>query len=41
VYFGFRWSPFDERACARIVPALRAARRLSPDQIALWPEARA
>lgn len=38
--YGFRWSADDERAMERCLRVLRRARRVIPDMVALWPEAR-
>lgn len=38
--YGMSWTPRQERALARVVSALRLARRVLPDAIALWPAAR-
>jgi uncharacterized protein (DUF2236 family) len=38
--YGFAWRERDERALARWVRILRGARRVTPDVLALWPEAR-
>ncbi len=38
--YSMTWSARDERTVARLVGVLRLARRLTPDVIALWPEAR-
>ena len=39
--YGFAWRERDERALARWVRILRGTRRVTPDVLALWPEARA
>jgi uncharacterized protein (DUF2236 family) len=38
--YGFRWRARDQRTFDRVVPAIRALRRATPDRLALWPEAR-
>jgi uncharacterized protein (DUF2236 family) len=38
--YGLRWGAGHQRAFDAIVPTLRASRRVLPDLIALWPEAR-
>lgn len=38
--YGFAWTPRDARALDRTIRVLRAARRVAPDVLALWPEAR-
>jgi len=38
--YGFRWTASDEGALNRWTIALRTARRMTPDVVALWPEAR-
>jgi uncharacterized protein (DUF2236 family) len=38
--YGLRWSARRQRTFDAIVPTLRASRRVLPDVIALWPEAR-
>jgi len=38
--YGLRWSTRHQRAFDAIVPTLRASRRVLPDLVALWPEAR-
>lgn len=38
--YGLRWSGRHQRAFDAIVPMLRTSRRVLPDVIALWPEAR-
>ncbi len=38
--YGMTWTPGNARMLARLVSALRLMRRLLPDAIALWPEAR-
>jgi uncharacterized protein (DUF2236 family) len=39
--YGFRWSERDERRLESAFRLLRAARRLTPNALAIWPEARA
>lgn len=39
--YGFGWGASDERALSRALATLRGLRRLTPDLIAQWPEARA
>ena len=38
--YGMTWTPRQERIVARLLSVLRATRRLLPDAIALWPDAR-
>jgi uncharacterized protein (DUF2236 family) len=38
--YGLRWSARHQRAFDAIAPTLRASRRVLPDVLALWPEAR-
>jgi uncharacterized protein (DUF2236 family) len=38
--YGFAWSPEQARTLRRVSAVLRTARRLTPDALALWPEAR-
>lgn len=38
--YGFRWTPGDQRRLDRVVPILRATRRMLPERLALWAEAR-
>jgi uncharacterized protein (DUF2236 family) len=38
--YGLRWTPHDQRAFDGLVPLLRNTRRILPDIVALWPEAR-
>ena len=38
--YGLRWRARHQRAFDAIVPTLRGSRRLLPDAVALWPEAR-
>jgi uncharacterized protein (DUF2236 family) len=38
--YGHHWSSRDERLFRRAVRLLRGARRLMPERVALWPEAR-
>ena len=38
--YGLPWTAHHQRAFKAIVPTLRAARKVLPDAIALWPEAR-
>jgi len=38
--YGFHWSASDEVKLARTLRGLRAMRRMTPDTIALWPDAR-
>jgi uncharacterized protein (DUF2236 family) len=38
--YGLRWTTHHQRAFDAIVPTLRRSRRLLPDVVALWPEAR-
>jgi uncharacterized protein (DUF2236 family) len=38
--YGYRWSPALERRMDRAFTMLRAARRVTPDILALWPESR-
>jgi uncharacterized protein (DUF2236 family) len=40
VQYGLSWTRGDERAYRAIVPTLRGMRRVLPDALALWPEAR-
>jgi uncharacterized protein (DUF2236 family) len=37
--YGYEWSPALERRLERAFAMLRAARRVTPDRLALWPEA--
>ena len=39
--YGFSWDANRQRSLERVVPAVRAIRRLAPGQLAIWPEARA
>jgi uncharacterized protein (DUF2236 family) len=38
--YGYRWSPALERRMDRAFAMLRAARRVTPDVLALWPQSR-
>jgi uncharacterized protein (DUF2236 family) len=38
--YGLRWSAREQRTLDRVVPALRAVRRVLPERLALWPHAR-
>lgn len=38
--YGYSWSAARARTLARLAAALRAARRFTPEILALWPEAR-
>lgn len=38
--YGFEWTTREERRLGRTIRALRVVRRLMPDTVALWPEAR-
>lgn len=38
--YGFDWSAAQERMLPRVAAIVRAGRRLTPDAIALWPEAK-
>jgi uncharacterized protein (DUF2236 family) len=38
--YGFTWSPGRERALRAVLRGVRTARRLTPDQLALWRDAR-
>jgi uncharacterized protein (DUF2236 family) len=38
--YGLAWTERDERKLARILSCLRATRRVLPDALALWPDAR-
>ena len=38
--YGMTWTPRQDRIVARLLSVLRATRRLLPDAIALWPDAR-
>lgn len=38
--YGFSWSEADQRALQRWIRFIRRARRMLPDAIALWPQAR-
>ena len=38
--YGFAWSAKDDATLARTLRGLRTLRRLTPDVIALWPDAR-
>jgi uncharacterized protein (DUF2236 family) len=38
--YGFPWSAKDDATLARTLRGLRTVRRLTPDVIALWPDAR-
>jgi uncharacterized protein (DUF2236 family) len=38
--YGFAWTPDDQRALDRWSARIRAMRRVTPDRLALWPEAR-
>jgi uncharacterized protein (DUF2236 family) len=37
--YGFPWRARDERTFARLVPAIRTLRRVTPRRLALWPDA--
>ncbi len=39
--YGYRWGDREERAMNRVMRALRTVRRITPEMLALWPEARA
>ena len=38
--YGYQWSPARERRFLRTLSLIRTARRLAPDALALWPQAR-
>jgi uncharacterized protein (DUF2236 family) len=38
--YGYTWRPRDQRAFDAIAAQIRRVRRIAPDRIALWPEAR-
>jgi len=38
--YGFDWRPRDARTFDRLIPALRRLRSITPEWLALWPEAR-
>ena len=38
--YGMTWTPRQDRIVARLLSVLRVTRRLLPDAIALWPDAR-
>jgi len=38
--YGMTWAPRQDRTVARLLSMLRATRRVLPDAIALWPDAR-
>jgi uncharacterized protein (DUF2236 family) len=38
--YGMMWAPRQDRTVARLLSVLRATRRVLPDAIALWPDAR-
>ena len=38
--YGFEWNDARDRQFSRVIAMVRRARRVLPDAIALWPEAR-
>ncbi|HTV03088.1 MAG TPA: oxygenase MpaB family protein [Luteitalea sp.] len=38
--YGMAWQPGDEHRLARALSTLRTLRRLTPDRLAIWPDAR-
>lgn len=38
--YGLSWTPRQQRAFTRLVPALRRIRHTLPDRLAIWPQAR-
>jgi uncharacterized protein (DUF2236 family) len=38
--YGFRWTAADDRALERWMSIVRAVRKVTPDFVALWPDAR-